>query len=532
MKKHINNIIIMVILLVFSSCDLNLELQDNPNVTTPALADITLLLPSVETQFVSLFNGFNGRTMNYTRMQYQFGDYTSGASDFDYPWSVYYAGILPDCKVIYELAEEKNLPKYAGVTKIIEAYSTVMMVDMFGDIPYTEAVQGTDIANPENDKDSDIYNAMFSLIDEAIDDLNMEDSPSIETDYDFLYQGNVNKWIKLANTLKLKMFLQTRLYDEVASKNGINALLSENNLINSATDDFQFKYGTNISAPDTRHPYYSSNYNSAGVGNYMSNSYMYALKNNNDPRLRYYFYRQTNTAPSGSDLVCTLPTPDSAPEYYCYIEDFYWGRDHAIKAGIPGDTQKRTTWGLYPAGGAFDYDQHLPANDGNGAGGAGIAPFMLSSFVNFMKAEAVLTIPGVNGDVANLFETAITHSINKVKSFGSKPGVTLGGMQPSSTDINSFITDRVNEFTTSGSNEKLELIMNQYWIALRGNGIEAYNNYRRTGKPYLQSPLSSGTTFPRVNFYPAAHINLNSNANQHSVTEQVFWDTNPSNFID
>lgn len=530
MKKIIKNIFIVFTLLLVNSCDLNLDLLDNPNKTTPAFADIRLLLPAVETQFLSLYNGFNGRCMGYTRMQYQFGDYTSGAGDFDSPWRVYYAGICEDCNLIYQLASEKELPRYAGIAKVIEAYSTVMMVDMFGDIPYSESNQISDIQNPHFDDDKEIYQKMFALIDDAIDDLTVTGTPSVESTADIYYQGNASKWIKLANTLKLKMYVQTRLFDENASKNGINALLSENNLINSSSDDFQFKYGTNLSAPDTRHPYYSGNYNNSGVGNYMSNSYMYALKIKNDPRLRYYFYRQTLLDPVNDNLVCTLPS--SPPEYYCYIGDGYWGRDHAIKAGIPGDTQQRTTWGLYPAGGAFDHDQHAPANEGDGAGGAGIAPFMLSSFVSFLKAEAVLTIPGVNGNASSLFETAITQSLNKVKGFGFLSGVDLGGMQPTSSEFSDYTSARVTEFNSADSNGKLELIMNQYWIALRGNGIEAYNNYRRTGKPYLQSPLSSGTTFPRISFYPTSSMTANTNSVQHPVTEQVFWDVNPENFID
>ncbi|HIP47536.1 MAG TPA: SusD/RagB family nutrient-binding outer membrane lipoprotein [Lutibacter sp.] len=521
-------IVTVFLILFITSCDL--DFQDDPNNLTPEAADVSLLLVSVQTQLASLFNGFNGSSMGYTRMQYQFGNYTGDASAFNSPWSTYYAGILADNQVIIPLAQEKGLAKHAGIAQVIQAYSTVLMVDFFGNIPYSQAIQGTDNPNPEYDNDYEIYASILQLLDTAIANLSDQIAPNVGSEFDIYYNGHTDQWIKLANSLKLKMYVQTKKYNEAAAASGINALLSENNLIINSVDDFEFNYGTQSSAPDTRHPYYSGNYNSSGVGNYMSNSYMYALKSTNDPRLRYYFYRQTQSDPSGAELVCTLPP--SPPDYYCYIGDGYWGRDHAIKAGIPGDTQRRTTWGLYPAGGSFDRDQFLPANAGNGAGGAGIEPFMLSSFVSFLKAEAILTIPGVNGNASDLFENGISQSINKVKSFGSKAGVDLGGMQPTNSEISDFISQQVTDFNAATASDKMELLMTQYWISLRGNGIEAYNNYRRTGLPSLQTPLSSGTIFPRSNLYPSNHISTNSNSQQHSVTHQVFWDTNPVNFID
>lgn len=528
-----NNKIIILLITIFSLVSCDLDLLDDPNNSTPDTANVNYLLATVQTELDDLYHSINGNTMQYIRMQYQFGDYVEGPGDFNNVWYNYYTYILPENRLLIEKAENAGFLKQAGVAKIMESYATILLVDMFGDIPYSEAGQGTDFINPMSDDDEEIYNVIFALLDEAIVDLQSENSTLLDPEFDIYYGGDAEKWIRLANTLKLKMFIQTKLINPERSRNGINALIAEDMLITSSDQDFQFSYGSNISAPDTRHPTYAANYNSSGVGNYMSNSYMYALKSTNDPRLRYYFYRQNLNDPDAVNpafLVCTLPS--DPPDYYCYIGDGYWGRDHTIEAGIPSDTQHRTTWGVYPVGGAFDHDQAEPADEGDGAGGAGIAPYMLSSFVNFMLAEAVLTIPGVNGNAAAYYENGITHSINKVKSFGTLSGVNLGGMQPTTTEINTFISDRVSEFNSANSNEKMELLMTQYWIALRGNGIEAYNNYRRTGYPYLQSPLSSGTNFPRINLYPAVHTNNNTNAVQQAITNQVFWDTNPANFID
>ena len=76
--------------------------------------------------------------------------------------------------------------------------------------------------------------------------------------------------------------------------------------------------------------------------------------------------------------------------------------------------------------------------------------------------------------------------------------------------------------------------MKEYYLALYGNGLEAYNNYRRTGYPDLQGVVISGTTFPRSFYLPSSELNSNDNPDlvQKSLTDQVFWDTNPANFID
>lgn len=523
--------IFSLLLIIFMvSCETtDLDLLDNPNGVGTSEGKVELLLNATQTSLLSILSGtMNNYGMRYTRMQHQDGNYVGSPEYYDTPWRYYYADLKADNKILIPLALEKGYFKHAGVAQVLEAYATVAMVDFWGDIVYSEAgVSG--IINPARDDDAAVYEAMYLLLDEAI--TNLSTDSLYDLDVDIYFNGDVSKWIKLANTLKLKMYVQTRLYNETASTTGINAILADGNYITSSADDFQFTYGTAIANPDTRHPKYVENYNASGAGQYMSNAYMYELKENNDPRLRYYFFRQTGSDPVGANLVCDPESEDD--NILCYIGDGYWGRDHALIAGIPGDTSLRTTWGLYPAGGEFDKGTPSTADAGDGAGGAGIHPIMLSSFVNFLKAEATLTMSGVSGDPAALLETAITESITKVMSFGSLPNVDLGTMEPTATEVTDFIAGVMADFNSADDEGKLEIIMTQYWVALHGNGIEEYNNYRRTGYPIMQHPVTEGTVFPRVNPYPANHVNNNSNAGQQQITNQVFWDTNPANgFID
>ena len=119
--------------------------------------------------------------------------------------------------------------------------------------------------------------------------------------------------------------------------------------------------------------------------------------NDNDPRMRYYFYRQIQCTPGaiGADgVMCAVNlaqlqcSGQSAPQHYtptmayCNLDGGYWGRDHGNASGIPPDANLKTTWGLYPVGGSFDADQAAPVATASGmptnGNGAGITPIILS----------------------------------------------------------------------------------------------------------------------------------------------------------
>jgi len=255
-----------------------------------------------------------------------------------------------------------------------------------------------------------------------------------------------------------------------------------------------------------------------------------------DPRIRYYFYRQDLTPIEDIDAF-TLDCGGTNPPLhygvnmpYCHLGDGYWGRDHGNNDGIPPDTDRRTVAGVYPAGGKFDADEGASVqNSGkDGAKGAGIAPIMLSSFTHFMMAEAALT-RGTGEDPAAHLETAVRQSIAKVMDFGKDQA---GALAPSEGDVDAYVAVVMDRFNNAAdANAKLDVVMKEYHIALWGNGYEAYNNYRRTTYPSNFQPTleENPGNFPRLMYYPSVHLNRNENITaQRSLTEQVFWDTNPA----
>ena len=102
-------------------------------------------------------------------------------------------------------------------------------------------------------------------------------------------------------------------------------------------------------------------------------------------------------------------------------------------------------------------------------------------------------------------------------------------------EVTNYVDTVLALYDAAGSNEdKLEIVIEEFYIASFGNSVEAYNNYRRTGYPVLGQSVITNTEFPRSYYLPSSELNSNDNPAlvQKKLTDQVFWDTNPANFID
>jgi hypothetical protein len=530
----------LLILVASSSCKNNL--LDNPNLLNTKQADVNFLLNKVQLSFNDFFVDASFKGMEVTRMINFFGEnYTNGftPSSFDNMWTLAYSDLLANINTLQSLAEKNNLNYQLGIAKVLKSYVLITMVDYFGNIPYSEALN-PDNLNPKLDSGKEIYQSAMVLLDSAIE--NLKGTSPLEPQ-DVYYHSQAD-WIRLANTIKLKIWIQTRLVDPSA-KEEIETLVADGNLINNADEDFVFQYGSNLSAPDSRDPSFANNYTN-GASDYMSNYYMnllYRDKVIKDPRIRYYFFRQTlQQASSNVELPClsgTKPLQYTSSMPFCSIsDDGYWGRDHLDNAGVPPDTKLRTIWGVYPAGGKFDADSDPREVDQNSGGkGVGIQPIMLSSYVKFMLAEAGLTLNISGLDPRQLLQQGIEESIGKVMAFANIDPAYGSDITfiPTQQYIDSYVKAVLDRYDSAPDNDKkLNIIVKEYFIALWGNGIEAFNTYRRTGKPDdLQYALDPNPgEFYRSFIYPGVYITRNSSAIQKTGnTQQVFWDNNPAGFI-
>jgi hypothetical protein len=545
-------------LLMVAACDkLGDDLLNNPNVPTPETADINLTFNEVQLNFRNFYNNISDFGAQLTRMQHMFGPLYGNAYtnvSFNTPWYNAYVGVFKNADALIPVAEKSKLTAQVGAVKVMKAYTLMVLVDNFGDIPFSQA-NNPDITNPKLDAGKDVYDGAIKLLDEAIADLNKV--PSANPSNDLFYGPYTNadasnaasvavrkKWITLAKTLKLRAYSTTRLVD-AGAKGKIDALLTENDLIDTDAEDFAFRYGTKLENPDSRHPKYNDGYQQGNGGSalYQSNHFLWSLRKEkgvDDPRLRFYFYRQTlNYNYDAFTIPCRAqnrPAHYPAQSSFCIVDlgDGYWGRDHGDGSGIPPDNPTRTAWGVYPCGGQFDENQGVKSLAGQGGRGQGVLPIWMSCFTEFVKAECALTI-GTAGTPKTLLESAVRKSINRVITFPATVGLTVPANRlPSADSITAYVT-RVNALwdAASTNDAKLNVLIKEYRLAAFGNGLEIYNAYRRTGKPdnfqltLAPDPGKFILSFP----YPAEVVNFNKTiqAKPADNSKKVFWDNTSFN---
>jgi hypothetical protein len=545
MKRFIYSLAVTAGLMGAMSCAENLdELLQDPNAVSSETASPDYLLNRIQLDYKDLWNSVADRGSRLTRQINQgsalyINAYTPVSTNDT--WETGYAEILSDIQFLEPLAEAGNFQRHLGIAKTIKAMTLIDLVDTYGNVPYSEALDPNNF-NPNTDNGETVYSAAYELLNQAAAHFtaNSAGAPN-----DYFYGGNYARWIKLVNTLKLRYFLNMKLVDPAGATAGINALIAEGNLL-GAGDDFVFKFGTTRADPDSRHPKFAGQYTNGG-GDYQSTYFMHHLtvaKGFDDPRVRYYLYRQSLTNTTNVDeqeCVSQLAPPHYLVGNYPYCNPAgnrgYWGRDHLDPDGVPPDGLRRTMYGVYPSGGRFDNNSALPVNNpALGAQGAGIYPIMLAAFVDFMLAEAALTL-GTTGDPKALLSSAISKHINYVRSFSvatAEGGAITSFYSNAEHDRqrDSYVAYVASEFdAASSADAKMNLVGREYWLSLFGSGKEAYNLYRRTGKPANMQPALEGNpgSFVRSFMYPTNYMVTNTNAVQKpDVSVQVFWDKNPA----
>lgn len=540
---------------LFYSCEtIELEQIENPNTLTPDQADPNLLLNSIQLAYLSNMGDFNANGSNITRIEQFFGrDYFNqllNDDDMNNNWARTYStnlfgnstrGMVPNTFTIEAqnaAVGDGSLNYQEGVAKALLAHNMLLLVDFLGPVPFSEINNASEFPAPQVDGGAMVYESALGLLDEASGLL----AGASGTDLFYNTGGSIgssDQWLRFINTVRLKAAITTGDFGT------FDSIIAGDNFISSTTDDFEYRYITNDVQPDGRHPEYIQDYTPSGANNYQSNWLMDTMLDIDDPRLRYYFYRQTDCTPGAScnpnpmgeavtQLTCSIQTapvhysPDFLDQF-CSLEDGYWGRPHGDDQGVPPDSFFRTANGVYPAGGLFDDDRFGNVGLGLGGGGAGIEPFILASYVDFWRAERALAGGDTSG-ASGFLEDAISKSVTKVLSFGTLDPTADSSFFVDATTASDFVDDVVTAFDDASGDDQFNLLAEQYWIAQFGGGAEAYNFYRRTGFPTSLTPNIEPNPgrFPRTFPYASSEVTSNPNLSQKpDLNLQVFWDTNP-----
>src|SRR5687767_8954344 len=224
-----------LIMLVAVTAGCKKFLDVNKNLNDPTAVPVSLLLSNAERNIAgntALGSGLGGVMSVYvhqTTGRVGADRYGAGSQGWDGLYSA-----ITNLNVIIRQGTAEGRLAYAGIAKILKAYAFSILVDVYGDVPFSEFDRFAEgITQPKYDKGADIYPKLIQLIDEGIADINNPAvNPSKPANDDYIYKGNLARWIKAANTIKLKLFTQVRLVQNVTAQ--VTALLSNPaNLINS-----------------------------------------------------------------------------------------------------------------------------------------------------------------------------------------------------------------------------------------------------------------------------------------------------------
>lgn len=559
MLRKIKYIMVLAVVVATGSCSKSsFDINSSPN--SPTSLDASVLLPQIVRNMGNASTIFNGMSdvfevyMHRISVREAPNAYgVTGASGYvESMWNPYYASAITNLNIIIDRSKTNGNFRYSGIAKVLKAFIFSQLVDVFGDVPFSEADKlGEGIINPKFDDDATIYPALFTMIDDGIADLkNPAPNPVNPKADDVIYGGSVTKWVKMANTLKLKLYTQERKVKDVSAE--VTALLaSPSTLISSTADNFQIPY-----TQADQNPGYSD-YGAAQRTKDIAPWFYEILKGYNtniftgieDPRIPYYWFNQLKVGQGA--------TNDGNPTEYRDgpFLSIYFGSNGANSGFAQQNSQ--TMLGIYPVGGKYD--------DGSGAGSSssnklsassstGAAPYRFITYADRLYLEAELIKTGVvtTGDARAVTLKAITESFKMVDAVVKMTGVANVPVLAGTAPATDYIANVMDEYDNN-PDQQLQIIMTQKWISSFGSAIDAYTDYRRTGFPIIWNPndptmapggfaqppihgnplvdpqppaqVSSNRVFPLSMPWPNTELDANSNApaQKDPSTYKVFW---------
>ncbi|MEM6803113.1 MAG: SusD/RagB family nutrient-binding outer membrane lipoprotein [Bacteroidota bacterium] len=227
MIKYIK-VIFMSLALFLASCQ-NLvdDINDNPNDILITDIDAELFLTGAMLANSVAQGGhlarigamYSGQLVGLSSLYSNIYGFSLSTAESVATWSRYYVGTIPNLRHIRNIAPNDRL--IVGIAKVLEAHAIGTAASLFGDIPYTE-INNPDISDPVFDDQESVFNAMIALLEDASGDLGATNSRSLPAD--IYFEGDAQRWVEAANTLKARYHLQMKDYAAAyaAAQNGIS----------------------------------------------------------------------------------------------------------------------------------------------------------------------------------------------------------------------------------------------------------------------------------------------------------------------
>ena len=413
---------------------------------------------------------------------------------------------------VKQVSENTNNPVPYAIAQIIKVAAMSRVTDAYGPIPYSKIGQDGKITIPY-DTQEEVYNAFFKELDESIEVLTENRNAALVASADFVYSGNVQKWVKFANSLKLRLAIRIANVSPAKAKEmAESAVNHELGLIETNADNATWKYFGTISNP----LFVAVRYNeeASGGDTHPAADIICYMNGYEDPRREKYFSKAQFSG-------------DNALEYV------------GMRRGIA--IPALSTVGLLYSGVNFVDGMATPLQ------------WMNAAEVAFLKAEAVGVFGwNMGGSAKTFYEQGVRLSFEQWGVAGVDEYLVGTTLPESYTDPNGGATSYSTQLSQLGvawndgasKEEMQERIIIQKWIANFHLGNEAWADFRRTGFPHLIPAMGNNsqgirnlTLGARRMSYPADEATNNPEnyakavemlGGSDNMATRMWWDCNPA----
>jgi len=444
------------------------------------------------------------------------GHHTIDNNEMSRVWTSLYPTAVKN--IVDAIAHADSKPNLKAVASVYRVYLMSVITDIYGDCPYTEAGLGfiKGISNAKYDKQKDIYYDFFNQLDSADRELYAAND---KVTGDVIYNGDVAKWKKLANSLRLRYAMRiSNVEPDKARQEFEKALIADGGIIESADDDAYIHYmTTSMSFGQESYSDYRGNRLSqllfgndpANNPSYICSTFFNKLKDTGDPRTyricRFYY-----------DGLMSATGPDNRID----LTDEMISQHQKMEPCDPG----AYSWDAWPTGYTSDLLTEMAKTNSkiNPSLAREVRPKLANNFlktdnpgiimtsaeVDFLLAEA--TLKGWNvgrGSVDDLYWQGVRKAMDLLSDrYDCKP-----------VSDEEFNTYKANNSIGHTNDQKEEAINTQAWILHFTNPAECWANVRRSGYPKLLSPdaygwgsmLTGGKDIPVRLCYPVLESSYN-----------------------
>jgi len=487
--------------LVLGACDSGFtDINTNPNAPTDVPAQY--ILPQAIQTTVQNANGYGGTwavlefaglfSQHWAKIQYTDEDkYELRPGVIENIWTFSYANSLKDWQAIIDKGQETGLVNHEATGRTMKAFTFHFMTDIWGDIPYSQALQGDSgepVTTPVYDSQESIYTSMVAELGTAIG--LFDPGARGWGAEDLIYGGDMVAWARFANSLRLRLGMRMAYSSPSQARQVVEAAAASGaGLIRSNPQNALLRY---LDAAPNQQPLFS---NARTRDDHASSKTLidYLLARN-DPRLPIY------AEPAASDgqfrgMQNSVNSADVPPLPTISRIGAYWRGGQGSVATYPASATTPTL-------------------------------LITAAEVHFLLAEAAYRGWNVGGTAQAHYEMGVREAMAQCDG-------AMGIALPTAA-VDAYLARPGVAWGTAPSGDNLELIIGQKWLALYTNGFEAYAEYRRTGYP-SEIQVGPNAAFPFVPGripYPDSEQSLNrsnweaaktAQGNDGTYSGKVWW---------